>query len=93
MSNPQPYALTRCCKCAAPGRAPVNYWPSGGDPGFEESNPMVVVCDECSLGEAAKAADRFRQLALLERIAVALERLAGGFPGPEKPAGWKLGES
>lgn len=51
-----------------------------GEAGDDPENPLVIVCEGCDPEKAAEMGIQHRQLALLERIAVALERLAGSAP-------------
>jgi hypothetical protein len=51
-----------------------------GEAGDDPENPLIIVCEECDAAKALELGIQRQQLALLERIAVALERLAGSAP-------------
>ncbi len=75
-----PYLHVRCCRCGTEANRPARCWPPRGEAGDDPENPLVIVCEGCDPERAATLGIQRQQLALLERIAVALERLAGSAP-------------
>jgi hypothetical protein len=65
-----PWEHTRCRKCGTAGHREswTGRWPSGGDPGFEESNPAPYDCEDCTAEQSAKEVYRTKKLELLERL-------------------------
>lgn len=61
-------------------------WPSGGDPGFKESNPAPYDCEDCIAEQSAKETYRTKKLELLERLICEVSLMRGKVTAARPPA-------